>query len=137
MSIHPDRIQSSSQLPGYINIGTPTGDIVISGTVGVGATVNFSVVISTSVNNTRCDIYGKNTTNSNKQLLSTSNYVSNDVALAGGIYIHKSTELAQLSLTQSSGSVTVQISIFNGTGASVTLTTQTITISVVEYQVPY
>lgn len=137
MSIRPDRIQFSTQLPNYINIGTPIDNIVISGTVGIGATVNFSVAVSTSVNNTRCDIYGKNTTNGNKQLLSTSNYISNDVAPGGGIYIHVSTELAQLLLTQANGSVTVQISIFNGTGSPVTLTTQTIIVSVVEYQIPY
>lgn len=136
MNIRPDDTETDTRLPNYINISNPTGNIDISGSVASLATANFPVTITTSVDNTRCDIYGKNTATLLKQLLSTSNFLSSDVAAANGIYQAISTESANMSIAQASDSVTVTFSIFNGTLGSISLVTQTITISVVEYQVP-
>lgn len=127
--IKPDGITFLSSLPQYINVGTPTGNIVISGTVPDGTTQNFSVTIPTSTSNTRCDIYGENLNTLKKQLFSTSNYIA--------IYQFAGLEFTQLATSQASGSVTVTISVNNFTGGPITLTNQTITVSVVEYQIPY
>lgn len=137
MAVKPDDIISSSTLPNYINIGTVKATLAIFGVVLNNTSVNFTgtAIISSKAN--RVDIYGTNLNNNNKQLISTSNFISNDVATNGGIYQHKNTEFVELSTSQSSTNVSVIISINNFTGASVTLITQTILISVVEYQIPF
>jgi hypothetical protein len=137
MGLRLDQVQFASSLPNYINIGTVTGTISISGTVANSTTTNFTTSITVSNKNNRSDIYASNAANGTKQLISGSNYLSNDVSPGGGVYQHKSSEFIQLKTSQSSGNVSVTISVNNFTGASVTLITQTITIEVVQYMLPY
>jgi hypothetical protein len=137
MNIRPDNIQLLTSIPAYINVGTTSGNIVISGTYATATSTNFTVSVPVKINGNRFDIYGKNMNNGLKQLLSTSNFISNDTAIGGGIYQHKTTEFVQLLTSQVNGSVTVTITVNNNSGATITLITQTIQISVVQYQIPY
>lgn len=133
MAIRPDNINFLSTLPNYIALtsdsGVPTGTIAISGTIGAGVTKDYSTTITTSPNNTRFDIFGTNQNTGTKQLYSNTTYPVN-YQNAGG-------ESAKLVASYSPGSMTVTIELFNGTGGTVTLTSQNIVVTIVEYQIPY
>jgi hypothetical protein len=133
MTIRPDNINFLSTLPNYISITTddaaPTGTISISGSLANGATQDYSTTISLSADSTRADIYGTNQNTLIKQLYSNTTFPVN-YQNAGG-------EAATLLTSYSAGSVTVTIELFNGTGGLINLTSQNITVKVVEYQIPY
>lgn len=133
MSIRPDGINFLSTLPNYICLtndsNVPTGTISISGTLANGATTDYSVTISTSLNNTRFDIYGVNQNTGIKQLYSNTTFPVN--------YQNTGGESATLLTTYSPTSMTVTIELFNGTGGLLNLTNQNIVITIVEYQIPY
>lgn len=135
--INPDNLNIASSLPTFVNPTTSTGTITISGNVGNGVTANFSTTIFTAVpvNLFRTDIYGLNNTTNVKLLLNTLLVMTTQ--LNG--YSYKSTESVQMEIYYNQGlnDVTVQYSVFNGTGGTITLNTQTITASVVQYQVPF
>jgi hypothetical protein len=138
MALRLDNILIASEIPNYINIvPNITNNIVISGTYATGTTTNFSSTLSVSSNNTRADLYAYNASNGKKQLISSSNYLSNDISTGGGVYQHKSTEYIQLSTAYSTGSITVTISVNNYSGGTITLITQTIAITAVQYQIPF
>lgn len=129
MSIRPDGIAFLSTLPNYINIGNPTGDIVISGVIPDSTSQTFSVTITVSSQNTRSDVYGTNLNTNIKQLLSATNFPV--------IYQNSGGENVSSGISYGSGSLTIDIIVDNNTGGPVVLTNQTITIQVVEYQIPY
>jgi hypothetical protein len=129
MSIRPDGINFLSTLPNYINIGNPTGDIVISGSIPDGGGQVFSVTISVSRQNTRSDIYGTNTNTGIKQLLSGTNFPV--------IYQNAGGEAVNSGVLYGVDSITVEITVENNTGSPVLLIDQTIGIQVVEYSIPY
>lgn len=133
MSIRPDGINFLSTLPNYIcltnDTDVPTGIISISGTIADGSDTNYSVTIPTSTNNTRFDIYGVNQNTNVKQLYSNTGFPVN-YQNAGG-------EKATLITLYNPSNITVTIELFNGTGGPVTLVSQNIVITIVEYQIPY
>lgn len=139
MAFKPDITLFNSQLPQYVNIGEPTGNITISGTVVNGGTGAFSVFIATDAATTRSDIFGTNLTTGVRQLLSNSTGAINDSQPIGGIYQHTSSETASVALfiQSSPKGYTIEIDVFNGTGGSITLINQTIKISIVEYALPF
>lgn len=133
--INPDNLNLASTLPTFINPKTATATISISGTVTNGSTQNFSANVTSTVtaNLFRSDIYGTNNVTNTKVLLNT--LLTMSTAING--YSYKSTELCQMEISYSGQTVTVTYSIFNGTGASITLINQTITLTLAEYQVPF
>lgn len=135
MAVIPDNLILASELPTFINPITTAGTISINGTIANNATTNFSATLSTTIspNLFRSDIYGLNSITNTKILLNT--LLVMERALNG--YSYKSTEFVTMNIKYSSSTVTITYSIFNGTGASVTLIPQTIALTLAEYQVPF
>lgn len=133
--INPDNLNLSSTLPTFINPTTSTATITISGTVANGNTKNFSASVTgnISANTFRADIYGTNNVTNTKVLLNTLLVMS---TVVNG-YSYTSSELVQIEISYSGQVATVTYSVFNGTGSSITLVNQTITLTLVEYQVPF
>jgi hypothetical protein len=127
--IKPDKIIFSSSIDTYLNYLTSTANLVLSGNVANGATANFTAIIPYTRGKTRADIYARNTTTGIKKSLSQGGRINP--------YTFKSSETSAHSVTYSSNRITVVVSIFNGSGANITLTTQTWEISAVFYEVPY
>lgn len=119
----------TSLIDTYLNYDTLRSDIVISGSVGSGATVNFSTTIPYARTNTRADLYARNTTTGKK------------MPCAGGQrqnpYTFVSSETCSQLVTFTGGVFTITFSIFNGTGGTISLTAQTMEITAVLYEVPY
>lgn len=132
--IKPDNANRITQLPAFINTSKPTGTVNISGTITNGNTQNFTtslpfVVVASAV---MADVYGFNNVTGTKFLLN--NLL---VATSGIEYSAISTELCQLNLSYDATTLTVKYSIFNGTGASITLINQTISITAPIYKLPF
>lgn len=124
-----DKVQFASAIDTYLNYDTLTANIVVSGSVADGATGVFSVGIPYNRTKTRSDLYARNTTTGIKRPLS------------GGArlnpYTFVSFETASLSATYNGTDIAVVLAVFNGTGAPITLTNQTLEITAVLYEVPY
>lgn len=129
MAIKPDNIQFLSTLPNYINIDNSSQDISISGVLLPLAVNNYTVTFTTSRNNTRFDIYGKNQNTLTKQLFSNTPFPV--------VYQNSSGEIARIITTYASTSITVTIQLTNNTAGVIGLISQIITISLVQYQIPY
>jgi hypothetical protein len=131
MGYRLDQIQFLSTLPQYINTGTASGVINISGAIANGATANFSVTIPLPAKNTFVDVFmTDNVTGLKTQLVS--------INSATLIYAYLASETVQVSLTYTRTSVQVTVSIFNGTGFTITgLIPQTITVECIEYNIPF
>lgn len=129
MSIRLDRVAFSTLHEAPRNYDTKTGDINISGTVGAGATQNFSTIMTYERGGTRADVYLDG--NSVKTLANTGSRASEEV-------YQRATpdETFSVLVEYSTSSITVTVSIQNGTGSPITLTTQTITASAVLYDMP-
>lgn len=128
--IKPDKTNFTSLLPPWISNGKTSVDLVLVGNTfpnGFGNT--FSVTLPIQTTSDKVDMYGKNTTTGSKQLLSGSNFPS--------VYQNKAGELAQMRISYGTNSVTFYLDVTNNTGSSVTLFDQTITISIVEYILPF
>jgi len=127
--IKPDKIIFYSGVDTYLNFQTYTGDIVISGTVANGASESFETVISVPQSNTRADVYLQNLNTGIKRP------IENGLRLAP--YQNVSTEVCRaFALFGSGNQVTVFLSITNNTGATITLTNQTIRATIVAYVIP-
>lgn len=124
-----DKVLLTNLVDTYLNYGTLTSPIVISGSVADGATSTFSTPIAYTRDKTRADLYARNLTTDVKRPIS------------GGYrqspYTFVSTETASVSASYASDVITVTFSIFNGTGGPITLVTQTIEISAVLQEVPF
>lgn len=124
-----DKVNLTSLVDTYINYDTLKTSIAISGGVANGATANFAGTILYDRAKTRADVYARNTTTGIKK------------PITGGIrqhpYTYVSTETCSQVATIAGNTITVTFSIFNGTGAGITLTTQTMEVSAVLYEVPY
>lgn len=130
MSTHLDKIIFSTLHEAYKNYATTLGSINISGSIPNGNTQNFSTTLSYARLGTRADIYLDG--NSVKVLANASTTL-----FSGGPYQYISSENADVFVEYTSSSqITVTISIFNGTGGPITLTTQTISVSFVQYDAP-
>lgn len=129
MQVKLDNIIFSSMHEAYKNYASPSDNIAISGSVADGATSNFSVSVPYTRGGTRADIYLKG---NNKKI-----WANQGSALAtGGPYQYVSTENADVLIEYTSSSIDVTITIFNGTGAPINLTAQTIEVTVVQYDAP-
>lgn len=130
-SIRPDSVVMSSLMPSYMGIATYTGSFTISGTVSAsGGVKTFSTSIPISRSNSRFDVYATNLADNFKQLANNTNFSSVYEFSGNG-------EICSPFLKYTSTSITYGLFITNNTASSITLTTQTFQISVVEYREPY
>lgn len=129
MQIKPDIIIEASFLDTYINYDTLSTDVIISGGLAAGDSVTFSGTIPYTRDNTRADIYVKNMSTGIKRPLS------------GGPrqtpYTFASSETCSQRAQYSSGNIVVYFDIYNGTGAPIVLTTQTLQVTAVLIRYPY
>lgn len=127
--IKPDNIIMCSELPSYINIGDTTASLTLSGTIPNGSNAASSIHIPISNLSNRSDIYATNTNTDEKSLLSSTNFFP--------IYQSVSTETAGFYIQYSLGSILFTLFVDNFTGSTITLITQTFTIDIVQYQLPF
>lgn len=129
-NVRLDKVLFSTFHEAYKNYATMTDTFNVTAIgVGNGATQNYVVTIPYSRGGTRADIYLDG--NSTKILANASTRLeTNDP------YQFTSTETASVLIEYTSSSIVVTLSIFNGTGGPITLTAQTITVQVVEYDAP-
>lgn len=127
-NIRLDKVDFSTLHEAPQNYLTPTSPIVISGNVASGATQSFTATIPYSRSGTRADVYLDG--NSVRVMANAGSRA------AGDAYQFNSTETFSVLVSYSTTTVTVTLSIFNGTGAPITLNTQTITASTVLYDMP-
>lgn len=110
------------------NYLTAPSSINISGNIASGATQNFTGVIPYSRSGTRADVY---LDGNNVRVMANAGSRA-----AGDAYQFKSSETFSVFITYSTTNITVTLSIFNGTGSTITLTPQTIVASAVQYDMP-
>jgi hypothetical protein len=127
-SVRLDQVAFTTLFEAPRNYATPSVGITLSGVVANGATQNFVGTITYDRAGTRADLYLDG--NGVKVMANAG------TRAAGDAYQYKSTETFSVLIEYSAGAITVTLSIFNGTGADITLTTQTITASAVQYDMP-
>lgn len=127
-SVRIDKVDFTTLFEAPQNYLTSTAAINISGSVGAGATENFTGVIAYSRSGTRADIYLDG--NSVKVMANAGSRA------AGDAYQFKSSETFSVLVSYSTTDITVTLSISNGTGSPIALNTQTITASAVLYDMP-
>lgn len=130
MQYRLDKLQFSSLLPQFINIGRPTNSLAVSGTIANGSGQNFTDTITLASNTTFSDIKVTNT-NTGK-----STYIISPASMTN-IWQYASTEAVQCSLVFFNGTVTFAISVSNYTGATITLVNQPFQVEVIEYDIPF
>lgn len=124
-----DQLQFSSLLPNYINVvPNLTTTISCSGTYSFGGGANFSGSITLATLTNFFDVYLINQ-NTNEKVKLISNV---DITQ---IWQYKSSETLQNSVSVAGLIVTVTINLFNGTGGSLTITSQNYTFEIVQYQI--
>lgn len=129
MSIRLDKIVHSTLHEAFKNYATPTGAIVIpADNIPNGFTKNYSTSISYTRGGTIANIFVENATN--KYL------VNGGTRVAGAVYDRVSTETSSIIVSYSSSAITVELSIFNGSGAPIVLIAQNIITTVVQYDAP-
>lgn len=124
-----DKVSFTGLTDVFINYATPTSTITISGSVANGATENFSTTVAVDRSDSIADIYAENRNTGEKRILN-----------AGSVhnpYQFVSSETARHNITYSGGIITVTLSVFNGSGSLVNLTSQIWDITVVLYEVSY
>lgn len=126
-----DQLAFSSVTANFINQSSLTADIACSGTIANGSGANFSTTITLPLTTPFSDIFLTNQNTGNKS------FINNDTESIDSIWQYVSTETVQISVTYSGTSVTVEISVSNYTGASITLTSQTYTVLVIVYNLPF
>lgn len=127
--IRPDRLKFASFVDTFINYENPSSTLTVSGSVGAGATVNFDANIAIPRANTLFDVYAINNNTGKKMTL-----------LAGSKhhpFQATGAENEAHSLAYTAGNLLVRLSVFNGTGAPIALTTQVWRMVAVLYDVPY
>lgn len=145
-SLQPKNVAISSLLGGYGGIRqTAWTPMSVSGTLANGNTANFTATISANQSNSNYmwDLFGYNV-NSNPSLPNNVICLNTAVAygIAAGLYLSSSgsgSETAKFTSTwnPSTNSFVVTLSVFNGTGGSITLTTQTINFAGFFYAAPF
>jgi hypothetical protein len=130
MQYRYDQLQFSSVIPNFINIGHPTGSVTASGTIPNLSGANFTVNITLGTLNTFMGVFATNQ-NTGKRT-----FINNGSAIAT-IWQFVSSETVQDTLTFLGTTATFTIQVSNNTGGSITLTSQTYSIEVVEYQIAY
>lgn len=130
VSYRYDQLQFSTAIPNFINIGTVTATLNVSGTIANGSGKNFIVQPTLTTFTTFADIKITNAGTGD------ATYLTNDVAI-DPIWQYTSTELVQNSVSFLGSLVTIEISVSNNTGSSITLVNQTYDIEIIEYQLPF
>jgi hypothetical protein len=128
MPIRIDKVIFSTLHESYKNYDTVSSTISISGTVANGATANFTATLAYARTGTRADVYLDG--HSTKVLANAGDRATSDV------YQFISSETFATRVVYSITDITVTISIFNGTGGPISLTSQTIVVSAVLYDAP-
>jgi hypothetical protein len=123
-----DQLRFSTVIPNFINIGNLTTNILCSGTYASGGGNNFTGSVTLSSQSNFFDVYLINQ-NTNQKVSLTSNV---DIDL---VWQYVSTEEVQDLVTVVGFDLTATINLFNGTGGSLTITSQTYTMEVVQYQI--
>jgi len=124
-----DQLAFSSVTANFINETSPTGSIACSGTIANDSGANFSTTITIpSVQFSNIFLTNQNTGNKS--------YANNNYSM-DAIWQYVSQETVQISTTFSGTSVTVEISVSNFTGSTITLTSQTYTVLVIVYNLPF
>lgn len=130
MSMRLDNVLFTTTHESYKNYASPSAPLAIpADVIPNGTGNNYSVLIPYARGGTRADTYLDG--NSVKILANASTRLA-----TGGPYQFKSTETASILVDYDDTNIAVTISIFNGTGGPITLTSQTITVSVVQYDAP-
>lgn len=127
--IRLDQIMFSTLHEAYKNYANKPGSLMISGNIADGATSTYSVTIPYTRGGTRADVYLDN--NDTKILANSSSRLE-----TGDPYQFISLETVSMLIQYTSSSIGLTLSVFNGTGAPITLIPQTIAVSVVEYDAP-
>lgn len=126
--IKPDKVIYTNLIDTYINYDTLTTDIPIFGTIAASSATVFSGLIQYSRNNTRADLYVQNLSTGIKRPLSGGprqspySFVSSETCTQGSLY--------------SGNAIVITFTIFNGTGVSINLVSQTLRITAVLSEVP-
>lgn len=128
MRIRLDKIQLFSSLETYLNYETSGSNIVATGTIPASSGVVFGTVVNIDRANTRQDVYAKNLGTGTK------------MPVIGGPRVNPYTPVAGIQASLITGSdstsVTTRLLLFNTTGSPINVGSQTLEISVVQYQVP-
>ncbi len=131
MQYRYDQLALSTGIPNFINLATVPLTLTCSGTIANASGQNFTVSASVNTFTTFNDIKLTNTNTGN------CTYLTGSSVAIDNIWQYKSTETVQNSVTFIGTLVTVEISVSNNTGASVTLVSQTYDIEIIEYQLPF
>lgn len=124
-----DGLQFSTELPNFINVGTPSVTFNVSGTIADGDEQDFTATLALSPSATFSDYKVIGQTAGQSTDLANGNAVN-------VLWIFASSETVQNSLTISGGVATFKIQVSNFTGLSVTLTPQIFTLEAFEYMLP-
>lgn len=128
MSIRLDDVIFSTLHEPPRNYGEKSANANISGNIGSLGVADFIVTIPYERAGTRADIYLIG--NGSKVL------ANGGSRAAGAVYQSVSMEIFSVLVTYTSSEIAVVLSIFNGTGGSISLIPQTIGVSAVLYDMP-
>lgn len=126
--VKPDNVVMASFIDTYINYDTISTNVLISGSVNNGASAIFTGELEYPRENTRADLYSRNKTTGVKRPISGGprqspyTFVSSEICTQGAIY--------------GGNAILVSFVVTNNTGVTIVLTTQTLEITAVLYEVP-
>lgn len=127
-NVRIDQVDFTTMFEAPQNYSTVSSAVSISGNVASGATANFTATIPYTRSGTRADVYLDG--NGVKTL------ANGGPDSTSFTYIFASSETFDVFVQYSLTDITVTMSIFNGTGSPITLTTQSIVVSAVLYDMP-
>jgi hypothetical protein len=131
MSYRYDQLQMSTTIPNFINLGVVKANLSCSGTIANGGGANFTSQSNINTFSTFNDIKLTNQNTGN------CTYLTGSSVAIDNIWQYKTTETVQNSVTFIGTLVTVEISVSNNTGSSVTLVSQVYTVEIIQYQLPF
>lgn len=127
--IRLDKVVHSTLHEAYRNYATLTGTISVPTTpIPDVSTVNYSATINYARAGTIAHIFVENATRKYR--------ANGGTRIASAVYTPVSTETASILTEYGTSSITVTLSIFNGSGAPINPTAQDITVTVVQYDAP-
>lgn len=129
MQYRYDKLQFSSLLPNWTNIGKVTDTISCSGVIANGSGANFTANLSLLSSSKFSDIYLINQNFNTKTLL------ESNVSITS-LWQYTSSETVTNLATYLGSTLSVTISVANNTGGSITLVNQAYTVEVIEYEMP-
>ena len=112
-----DKVIVATAVDTFLNYSSPASTLVISGSLAIAATQNFTTTISVSRTKSIADVYATNRNTGKKMSL-----------IAGSIhnpYQATGLERNPCNVSYSGGVITITLTVDNTTGAPITLVTQT------------